>query len=763
MHTFFINTSGNELGSYSDIFEIQHETRQLVSLACPLAKWNDDDVGHKACVRKMGELIDNYKGINNNFNLILYIDLLAYEAYTSIPMNKHLERHACLKALRAVLVHYIKETFVKELNECGRAPQEVLLIFEENQLPRDADEQSEGGKEMIRTYTRQFLGLPAEEELDKFVCNTDAGEGEKGEALSCDRLCEEIAGCSCSCLGETVLEAYRNEIETFISEVKGDENSRGYETTKIPLANMLDDVIRRAKDDAETVASVSFVTDRRAGITNKQEKARRDLRLSCYILACIENMTIYDANDRNAEDDRPKVRQFPEVDWKEVAIELSAKSDIFRRKHSETQQLSESFSKMKLAPDLFALDHKRFALDQYGKRAKTLEVVDVEEKKDEEQEAKDIEEGIVRSEGRKAVVVNDVRGRSLFKNEEYQLFDYLGDDFDDSILGAKATAEQYVAEAKKLRLHHLDYLHKLKVHVTERLSNYAGRSAENDPALLRKRKVSVAEEDFDDMGRDYRYRGSEDVETKKLKTVEDISETAYTSAVLDYMEFCAGRSVAVTDIEEQCNWFVTRVHQIKESLKKIKLVALGMLFAIVALYLPFLILQWEAIVANVVTLAVALVSVAIPLALLYVILTVLAFLQRRKFRQAWKEFKEKSDRVLEENALAAEKYDQLLCVYVPTLRWIYEYKLDVAFYADCCKMARAKIAHHIQRLHDRVVMVGNIIEDLEIEPVDRSEISERVRNHTSEKINYNVSFCTGTANRDFYSIIDKHFLKAVHK
>ena len=116
----------------------------------------------------------------------------------------------------------------------------------------------------------------------------------------------------------------------------------------------------------------------------------------------------------------------------------------------------------------------------------------------------------------------------------------------------------------------------MKVHVSDRLSNYAGRSAENDPALLRKRKVSVAEEDFEDTGRDYRYaKPGRPKETKKLKTVESISETAYTSTLLDYMEFCAGRSVAITDIEEQCNWFITRVHQIKESLRKIQLVAIG--------------------------------------------------------------------------------------------------------------------------------------------------------------------------------------------
>ena len=72
MHTFFINTSGKELESCHEIFEILHETRRLVSLDCSLADGENADCGYKACVRKMGELIDSYKDIDNNFNLILF-------------------------------------------------------------------------------------------------------------------------------------------------------------------------------------------------------------------------------------------------------------------------------------------------------------------------------------------------------------------------------------------------------------------------------------------------------------------------------------------------------------------------------------------------------------------------------------------------------------------------------------------------------------------------------------------------------------------
>ena len=228
------------------------------------------------------------------------------------------------------------------------------------------------------------------------------------------------------------------------------------------------------------------------------------------------------------------------------------------------------------------------------------------------------------------------------------------------------------------------------------------------------------------------------------------------------MEFCAGRSVAVTDVEEQCNWFVTRVAQIKESLRKLHVVSIGLLVAIFVLYIPFVVVQWEAITKDAITVTTALLSIVIPAAILCVIIAIATVIQRKKYRKAWKEFKEKSDQILEENALAAEKYDQLLSIYVPTLRWIYEYKLDVDFYAECCKMARAKIGHHIQKLHDRVVAIGNIIEDLETD-LNELQYTSSKRKNSNDEIDYNVSFCSGATNRKFYSIIDSHFLELVHK
>ena len=749
MHTFFINTSGKALANCAELFEIQTETRRLVPLDCPLAKWNDQNEGYAACVKKMGEQIDNYKDINNDFNLILYVDLLEYEAYTSISMKKQRERYACLKALRSLLKHYIRSTFIQTIEDTGRVPKEILLIFEENELPDDRDERTDDGKAMIRSYVKTFLGLPDIDKLDALLGMSP----ESAEPTITLAAFQKAAKAFESCLGKDILSTYSDQIELFITECKGQESAEE------PFDILIDRILGCSAKDDRSVASVSFVTNRRAGVANKQERTHRDLRLCFYILQCVEDGTIY--NKKTLADD-PAVKQFPDVDWEAVAGALATKNAIYQKKHKDLKRLSDQFAKMGLAPTLYAFDHARFAMDEHGNREKSIEVVDVAAGQDNEQAAKDREDGLIRPQDQKAVVVNKVAPSSQFTEEEYALFDYKGGPSDAFKLGARASAEEYIAEATKLRKHHLDYLQRLRVHVSDRVANYAGRSAENAPALLRKRKVSLADEDFEDTGRDYCYaKKNNPEETSTIKTVMRNADTAYTTAMIDYMEFCAGRSVAVTDIEEHCDWFTTCIYQIKKSLQKIKAVAIGLLIGLLVLYIPFFVLQWESITESSLTVAVALASIGVPVVLLYIVFAVMTALQRRKYKKTWDEFKQKSDEVLAENALAAEKYDQLLNTYVPALRWVYEYKLDVEFYAECCDMAMAKKAHHMQKLADRIVTVGNIIEDLEMDP----EVLERPVQDDNEntELDCNVSFCTGKKNRAFYSIVDKHFLETVHK
>jgi hypothetical protein len=227
--------------------------------------------------------------------------------------------------------------------------------------------------------------------------------------------------------------------------------------------------------------------------------------------------------------------------------------------------------------------------------------------------------------------------------------------------------------------------------------------------------------------------------------------------VHQYMEFCAARSVAITDIEEQCDWLVSRIHQISESLNRIKLVGLGLLGAMVVLYLPFVIIQFEAIVKNIFTFSVAVGSIGVPMSFLGLVFGAMALAQRKKYRRAWEDFKEKSDQALEANTMAARKYEQLLSTVIPAMRWVYEYKLDVEHCVACCEVADAKIEHHRRKLRDRVLAIQNILSDLEYQkPEDEDGKRESV--DVSAVVDYEVAFCSGKKNRSFYSVIDSDAL-----
>ena len=362
-------------------------------------------------------------------------------------MNKHLERHACLKALRSILKHYIKATIVDEMNNWGRVPREILLIFEENQQPMDEDETTDEGKDRIRKYARIFLGIPADFEIDEILNKYIDVNAET--SISPEQFIEEAEACRTSSIGRNILDKYKDQIDLFLEEIQNRD------TFEIPLKLLLDRIIDSSSEDDKTIASVSFVTNRRAGIANKQENTRRILRLCFYVLECINAETVFENTPLN-DYDPPTVKDFPDLDWEKAATGLIAKGSIFQKKYHETDRLSDSYSELKLAPTLYSFDNQRFALDEHGQKRKIFSIVDAGESKDEVQEAKDIDEGIVRSNVKKAVEINEEHARNLF-NDKYPAFNYKGDDFDDSLLSSKATAEQYIEEARNAATS-LDYL-----------------------------------------------------------------------------------------------------------------------------------------------------------------------------------------------------------------------------------------------------------------------------------------------------------------
>lgn len=740
MHTFFINTSKKELNEYDVLFDIHYEKKTLVSMESPMSDWYDSDKGYMACVKQMSDMIDGYVELNNAFNLIVYIDLSENKAYSSIQRDAFhdKERDECCRAMHILFTHVISESIVDELVSSGRRPQNVLIMFGEEKRFTDFNvAANDANRQSIMRKLFGFIGLPGNEVIEataKKVAATDAPNKVKvfNDELSKSYGDELVPG---------IRERYNVDLQLWCDAIINEANIHKANEELFERIN----VINKVESDRIGVDIVSCPYDFYACKVNKSILAISQLNIALYLLKCVESESVYETG--SAEGKRKPI-EFHLYSVQEIAPIFKSKESIYSAKTAEIETLAKSYTDLKLAPQLSSFDHAKFGLDMYGDKATDFIISDVqsEETDDENEknatEASDDTGDTIEIKGNvKEVTVVEKEGRKLFSRDEYKEFDYNFDQGSDKMLKKKTTPEEYIEQAKKVRKHHLDYLKKLKVHISGVLSNYAGKSKENKPALLQ-------------VG-GYRYAGP-GKEDKVLEAVEGVSSKAYESMINQYMEFCAGRSVAISDIEEQCNWFISRVHQIKESLRKIKLVAIGILFAILLLYVPFVVIQFEAIVENVLTLTTALGSIAVPIVLLYFIFSIVALAQRKKYIKAWKEFKEKSDQALEENKIAAQKYDQLLSVIVPALRWVYEYKLDVEYCLECCSVADAKIEHHRRKLRDRVTSLQNILGDLEFKDNEREETqSESISN--ADAIDYNLAFCSGEKNQSFYSVIDKKF------
>lgn len=740
MHTFFINTSKKELNEYDVLFDIHYEKKTLVSMKCPMSDWYDGDKGYMACVKQMSDMIDGYVELNNAFNLIIYIDLSENKAYSSIQRDAFhdKDRDECCRAMHILFTHVISESIVDELVSSGRRPQNVLIMFGEEKHFTDFNVASnDANRQSIMRNLFGFIGLPGNDVIEataKKVTGTEASD-------KVIMFTEELSKSYGEELVPGIRERYKADLQLWCDAIINEANIHKANEELFERING----INKVESDRIGVDIVSCPYDFYACKVNKSILALSQLNIALYLLKCVESESVYETG--SVEGTRKPI-EFHLYSVQEIAPIFKSKESIYSAKTEEIETLAKSYTDLKLAPQLSSFDHAKFGLDMYGDKATDFIISDVQSEEADEEKAKNAAEAsddtgeTIEIKGNvKEVTVVEKEGRKLFSRDEYKEFDYNFDQGSDKMLKKKTTPEEYIEQAKKVRKHHLDYLKKLKVHVSGVLSNYAGKSKENKPALLQ-------------VG-GYRYAGPGE-ENKVIEAVEGVSSKAYESMINQYMEFCAGRSVAISDIEEQCNWFVSRVHQIKESLRKIKLVAIGILFAILLLYVPFVVIQFEAIVENVLALATALGSIAVPIVLLYFIFSIVALAQRKKYIKAWKEFKEKSDQALEENKIAAQKYDQLLSVIVPALRWVYEYKLDVEYCLECCSVADAKIEHHRRKLRDRVTSLQNILGDLEFKDNEREETqSESIS--IADAIDYNVAFCSGEKNQSFYSVIDKKF------
>ena len=408
--------------------------------------------------------------------------------------------------------------------------------------------------------------------------------------------------------------------------------------------------------------------------------------------------------------------------WLKLNEYFVEKKHIYRTVYENTVNLQKSYSENHLAPKLYAFDNEKFAVNEHGENAES-----------------------------------GVTNQRIFSSEQVKEFDYDGNEYAGKIRQKPdVKPKEYIGTAENIRQYHVDYLILLRKYIAGVLSNYAKRGDDRVPPILKKRVVNIDNAVTDKTETVCNYKKSDGAfESQKNVIVEENAEKSYETVQNKYFEFCAADEIELTNIDEQYHWLAERIGQIERSLKKMKTVAVVSLITLIFTYIPYILIQWEAITLNFAAFFTALCSLAMPVVLLGGVFGIVVARQKRKFKEVWNEFWKSNLQALEDNKNAAKHYDRLLTFYIPTLRYTYEYYQDVRFKKECESIAETKIAHHLEMLKKRVEQIENII--------DKLQLGDHAEHYTmpslEDEIEYNRAYCSGKKNCMFYSVIDDELLK----
>lgn len=719
MHTFFINTSKTEFKPYDVLFDIHLENKTLVTMQCPLGDWWDEEKGYRACVKTMGNMIDGYVELNNAFNVILYVDLTENAGYAAIPrdpMNQR-EREEYCEALQRIYRYLFLQSMTHDLIEEGREPKSVLIMFgvdkkhEHGGVVKDAP-----APEGINSDLLKLLGIredaaaePAGSESGGKAAEPADEIGAKAEAMYRELLELRKQALPAGLNDEFLKDILREWCQTAVQS--------GVQAASQRVVNLFRDTARENARRA-SLCMVSAPYDYVAARFDKCIRAMSLLNIAIHLLKCVESNSIY---EESADDANGKPKPFITYNAKEIVDLLRKKQTLFSQKEREIKKLETQYTDLGLAPTLYKFDHEKFGLKENGERT----------------------DAGVRGVKKPLLETKDNFSDLCKEDEGAQK---QGGSAGAQKQGGSDDLEKLIKDANRLKQEHHDFLDKLKRTADTVLSHYAGRSSENNPAML--------------TTGGYNYCADADKKQREqatIETVKDSSETAYRSALREYMSFCARRTVTLTEIDDQYDWFIAKIKRIAQSLKKLKAVSVILLVAMVVIYIPFLVIQAGDIVRNVATMMVAAVSVLVPLVLTALILAVVAASEKKQYGKAWAQFESRSKSAMAGNKNAVEEYNFFLFSVIPALRWVYDYKLDVDYYYDCCIVAKAKLEHHRKKLSEREMAIGNIIADL-----DAGRGGESKPDGNGE-IDYTKPFCTGEKNIAFYSVFTAETLNSLRE
>ena len=769
MHTVFINTSNYSFDERIDLLDIERENGRFVALDCPLGSWmkieeaaeSTDSFGsknsdfkageqYKLCAHRIGEMIDSYENLYNDYNLIVYVDLLEIEKYAELfrvgADLSLMQKTAAYTVMRNAITHFIYSTLGQELEILGRVPSESMILFEQNKIVEASGDGTQLNIEKTK-YMLSLLGLPDKEKLAQLHGKNELS-GKKDPLSLLDAFKNQGRA-----FVDGVDTQYAKEISNFISEI--DEGKVTVEKACDTFASVVENLFVAERNK---IFVSRFITDRRSRGSNRELNTKRQLALQMFVLECTASeTTLIDQNARKAKE----IGALSDEKWNTLIAYLKEKEKTYGARLYELQTPS-SFAKemSKMTPKMYPFDPDNFGLDEHGKQNGTLEFANTDEDDTKERDSED-ERNIEETEEIAPVGLLDEDAKDeirFVQKEIVQAFKL--DNFEKFLkekqkINAEArrneNAEKYKKEALKLCSLHVKYISDLQNCILDDLPGYA-RSV--DPKLS-KRKVCDSENISGSETPRVRYAKATDIPLTTLpNSSKEVSNNSYESLQNAYMNACRARKIGRTEINEQCNWFIRRVNQVTESLKKIKIVAFAMLVALVLLYAPYFIIQWESIFANAFTVISGLLSIALPVVLLFGVFTVLCIIQKKKYGKLWKEFTDKSDEMLRQNAEAVSEYVDMLCRVIPALRSCYEYKLDVSYYFECCDTAEKKRDHHIKMMLSRKRKLDSIVDGLEC-------YTENITpsGNVSKEIDYKNAYCSTKGNRAFYSIIEEEFLK----
>ena len=743
MHTFFINTSKKSLQDYAVLFDVYEANKTFLPLECPMEDWLDLQAGYRACLQKMGELIDGYAEIDDTFNLVVYVDLLEHPVYAAIAraQEEDVQRNAVQQAMQLLLTRWLSKTLLSALVTAGRRPQEVLLMVGTDK--RDADRfrtNDAAGENAIDQKLHALLGLPEKEQVIACAKKLTAPDAQRGAEL--EKALSELYSTTDV---YHLRDCFAAEIREWCWQIAA--NKDYYEPTQALYQNIRE-LARQAQEEYR-MQPLACPYDCEASKTNQKVMALSRLNIALHLLRCIQEESVY----REPNPDHPGRTLIPFGNYKarQLVQGLEKKRLAFLKKRKEMESLGQLGLVTELLKHPF--DYEKFGLNESGEPNRVTRIYDAEP---EEAPETDPQKTIGARREKRAVLEQQtapvlLQGYTVFEDA---VFASTSDDKTREKKQQKKLRKQknkvaaYEQWAKGLSDKHAQYLQNLQMHVSDVLSNYAVKSKDNRAALLQ-------------LG-SFRYEKPMQQDGEKphsLETQKLIAGKAYRTVFERFMRFCAAREVDVTDLSGPVAEFVSKVQQIDESLNNLRKAGWRLSVALCALYVPLAVLQFDAITENLLTGMCAVGAFTLPLILLHIVLRMRAAKQRRKFTDLCYTLLEQSKKEREANDAAVGMFDTLLHTQIPALRWVYEFKLDV----ECCEtwaaLMLAKYMHHSDVLQQRVVDIENILRDLDMEP--RGYTEQELSKPTDERVNYNVPFCAGTENRQFYGIVSEPFWQTI--